>query len=166
MEKENRPTKDVRVYYDFTFSGIIKRRRFFTILSFSMMVPLLCGALINNKNMIFSAFIIGAFAYFVKSNLTTMLIFLSETGVQAYKDKLAGRDAGATQEFVDKLLSLFVTDTLLTAGITVLGSGFCAYALSQEGFWLASVLFLVFSVFGVASTSFLLINPLKYYLER
>ena len=106
MEKENKPMKDVQVYYDFTFSGIIKRRRFFTILSFSMVIPLLCGALINNKNMIFSAFIIGTFAYFVKSNLTTMLIFLSETGVQAYKDKLAGRDAGATQEFVDKLLFL------------------------------------------------------------
>ena len=71
-----------------------------------------------------------------------------------------------TQEFVDKLLSFYVYDTLFTAGITVIGSGFCAYVLYECGYLFVAGIFFVIFILGIISTGWLLKNPIKYYLEK
>ena len=157
---------DVKVPYDFTFEGMIKRRRQFTILFLSMLIPFLCGLFVSNRDMILAAIIIGGFALGARINLTNMLRFMGDVAVSGYKAQLSGEKFVATKFSIRRLLSFFITDTLMTFGITVVGSGFCAYAFNLEGNWVVALIFVGVAVLGFIGTVFSLWNPAQYYWKN
>lgn len=165
MQSEN-AVKDVKVPYNFTFEGMLKRKKNFSILFWITLIPILCGLIIQDRDAFIGGSIVALFAGAAEKNLNSMILTLAETSVQAHNAKLAGRDITPTQDFVDKLLSFYVYDTLFTAGITVIGSGFCAYVLYQSEYFVGSILFLIIFVLGIISTGWLLKNPIKYYLGK
>lgn len=165
MRSEN-VIQDVKVPYNFTFEGMFARKKKFSILFWIMLIPTICGVIIQDKDVFIGGAIIVLFAGAAEKNLNAMILALAKTSLQAHNAKLAGREVEATQDFVDKLLSFYVYDTLFTAGITVIGSGFCAYVLYECGYLFVAGIFFVIFILGIISTGWLLKNPVKYYIEK
>lgn len=170
VEEEKRRSEnvvqDVKVPYNFTFEGMFVRKKKFSILFWIMLIPIICGLIIQDKDVFIGGAIIALFAGAAEKNLNTMILVLAKTSLQAHNAKLAGREVEATQDFVDKLLSFYVYDTLFTAGITVIGSGFCARVLYEYDYLFMAGIFFVVFIFEIISTGWLLKNPVKYYLEK